>query len=246
MAQPLLLLNGYAAGSADWDPAFLDALRESFDVIAPDPRGIGDGPALGGELTIAQLAGDALDRMDAESVERATVAGWSMGGFVAQEVAARAPDRVAGLALLASDPGAEAALDPEVWARLTDHSGEPIEQARRLIDLLFPPDFAGQVFDRFGQLVADARAALDPAVLSAQEAAMEAWHASPGGGRMASISTPAVVIAGELDVVIPPENSKLLAEGIEGARLEVIAGGGHGFMAQQPQRAAELVASLRS
>lgn len=238
-------MNGYAATSADWDPTFRARLDDTFDVIAPDPRGMG-GAALGDEeMTIELLAADALEVLDARGVERATVAGWSMGGFVAQQLAADAPERVSGLALLSTDPGAEAVrADPEVWARLTDHGGEPIDQARRLLGLLFPPDFAAQMFDRFGEVVAGARAQLDPAALTAQEAAMDAWHASPGAERLASISTPAVVVAGEEDVVIPPANSRLLAEGIEGARRELLPGCGHALMAQRPERAAELIASV--
>ncbi len=246
MAPALLLLNGYAATSADWDPTFRARLDDAFDVIAPDPRGMG-GTKLGGqEMTIELLAADALELLDARGVDRATVAGWSMGGFVAQQLAAEAPERVSGLALLSTDPGAEAErADPEVWGRLTDHGGEPIEQAGRLLNLLFPPEFAAQMFGQYGQVVADARAGLDPAALTAQEAAMDAWHASPGAERLASISTATVVLAGELDVVIPPSNSGLLAEGIEGARRELFPGCGHALMAQRPERAAELIASVR-
>lgn len=245
MALPLLLLNGYAATSADWDPAFRKRLDEHFEVIAPDPRGMGGTPLGGQEITIPLLAADALSLLDDRGVERATVAGWSMGGFVAQELAATAPDRVSGLALLATDPGAEAELcDPRLWADLTSHEGDPVEQARRLLGLLFPPEFAAQVFERFGDVVAQGRAALDPAALSAEEAAMDAWHASPGAGRLAAITAPVVVMAGTEDVVIPPGNARLLADGIEGARVELMPGCGHALMAQQPDRCAELIASL--
>ena len=245
MAPALLLLNGYAATSADWDPTFRELLDDAFDVIAPDPRGMGGAELGEGEMTIELLAADALELLDARGVERATVAGWSMGGFVAQQLAADAPERVIGLALLSTDPGAEAVrADPEVWARLTDHGGQPIDQARRLLSLLFPPDFAARMFDQFGEVVAAARAQLDPAALTAQEAAMDAWHTSPGGERLAAISAPTVVIAGTDDVVIPPANSRLLEQGIEGARLELLPGCGHALMAQRPERAAELIASV--
>lgn len=246
MAPPLLLLNGYAATHADWDPTFLGLLGDSFDVIAPDPRGMGGTPLGGEELTVPLLAADAVGLLDDRGVASAVVAGWSMGGFVAQELAATAPDRVKGLALMATDPGAEAELaDPSVWAALTSHEGDPIEQARRLLGLLFPPEVAARVFDQFGQVVADARAALDPAALSAQEAAMDAWHAEPGTDRMAAIDAPTVVMAGGEDVVIPPGNARLLADGIPGARLELMDGCGHALMAQRPERCAELIAGLR-
>lgn len=245
MAPALLLLNGYAATGADWDPAFRGRLDEAFEVIAPDARGMGAAELGQEEMTIELLAADALELLDARRVERATVAGWSMGGFVAQQIAAAAPERVSGLALLATDPGAEAEpADPGVWARLTDHSGEPIEQARRLCGLLFPPAFGAAVFERFGQVLADARAALDPAALSAQEAAMDAWHASPGAERLAAIEAPTVVVAGSEDVVIPAANARLLADGIDGARAEQLPGCGHALMAQRPDRCGELIAEL--
>jgi pimeloyl-ACP methyl ester carboxylesterase len=246
LAPPLLLLNGYAATGDDWDPIFRARLADVFDVIAPDPRGMGGAELGDEEMTIELLAADALGLLDARGIERATVAGWSMGGFVAQQLAADAPERVSGLALLSTDPGAEAErADPEVWARLTDHGGEPIEQAARLLNLLFPPEFASGVFAQYGDIVAAARAGLDSTALTAQEAAMDAWHASPGGERLASIAAPTVVLAGELDAVIPPSNSGLLADGLGDARRELLPGCGHALMAQRPERAAELIASVR-
>jgi hypothetical protein len=65
---------------------------------------------------------------------------------------------------------------PEAWARLTDHSGTPREQATRLISLLFPPELAEEIDRQFGAIVAEARAGLSPAALAAQETAMEAWQ----------------------------------------------------------------------
>src|SRR5581483_11122779 len=101
--------------------------------------------------------------------------GWSMGGFVAQRLAELAPRRVAVLALIGSDHGGPAAVqpDPEVWARLIDHSGTPREQASRLISLLFPPAQAAEVDERFGEVVAAARARLSPRALESQERALD-------------------------------------------------------------------------
>jgi pimeloyl-ACP methyl ester carboxylesterase len=127
----LLLVNGYAATGGDWDPAFVGGLAESFEVICPDNRGVG-GSALGdGELTIDDMAADLEALLDAVDAQGLPVVGWSMGGFLAQRFAVRAPERVTALALLATDPGApdSTAADPKVWARLTDHSGSPREQA---------------------------------------------------------------------------------------------------------------------
>lgn len=240
---PLLLLNGYAATKDDWDPLFLDALGGGARVICPDHRGIGASPVLPGETTIAAMAQDALALLDALGLGTADVAGWSMGGMVAQELAAQAPDRVRRLALLSTDHGGPDAVraDPDVWARLTDHGGTPREQATRLLSLLFPADVAAGIDAQFGDLVAQARAALPAATLTAQERAIDRWHATPAGERLARISAPVFAAAGTEDVVIPCENAARIADALPGARHEAFPGCGHAFMAQRP---AELAAAL--
>src|SRR4051794_40648446 len=224
---PLLLLNGYAATEADWDPTFLGALSERSRLLTPDHRAD----------SIEAMAADALAALDAEGIERVAVAGWAMGGFVAQVLAARAPERVSHLVLLSSDPGAEfVAPPPDIWAALTDHSGTPREQATRLIGLLFPPRVAKMIDQSFGEVVAEARARLTPEWLDAQERAMDVWHAEPGEERLAGVRAPVLIAWGDQDVVIPPENSALLARALPEAWVCPFAGGGHAFMAQEPER----------
>jgi 3-oxoadipate enol-lactonase len=243
---PLLLVNGYAATGADWDPSFLDGLGESCEVICPDNRGVGDSEPGVGELTIDGMAADLEGLLDALEVERLPVVGWSMGGFVAQRLAERAPARVAALALLATDPGGADSVPaaPEVWARLVDRSGTPREQAARLISLLFPPDLAPEIDRKFGAVVAAARAGLAPAALAAQEAAMEAWHRDPRGGVGEVGATPALVVHGSLDAVIPVANAGALAARFPAARVEILKGCGHALVAQRPQRIVESIRAL--
>ena len=152
----LLLLNGYAASSEDWDRGFLTKLGRSFEVICPDNRGIGASELGEGKLTIEGMAADFEVLLDSLGVERTAVAGWSMGDFIAQRLAARSPARITALALLSTDPGGQRAVlaEPAVWAALTDHTGSPRLQAWRLISLLFPPQVAEDIFRRFGDLVA--------------------------------------------------------------------------------------------
>jgi 3-oxoadipate enol-lactonase len=240
---PLLLVNGYAATGADWDPAFLDGLAASFEVICPDNRGVGDSELSDGVLTIDGMAADLEVLIDALGIERLPVVGWSMGGFVAQRLAERAPRRVAALALLATDPGGPDSVPaaPETWDRLTDHSGTPREQAARLISLLFSPELAVDINRQFGEVVATARAGLSPALLTAQEVAMEAWHRDAHPSSEAARGMPVLVAYGSLDVVIPPANAGILAARFPGATVEIVDGCGHGLMAQQPQRLGELI-----
>jgi 3-oxoadipate enol-lactonase len=242
----LLLVNGYAATASDWDLALLGGLAESFELICPDNRGVGESelgdPA---ELTIDSMAGDVEAILDAAGLERAPVVGWSMGGYVAQRLTARAPERVSALALLSTDPGGPTAVPgrPEDWAALLDHSGTPREQASRLIALLFPPDLAPKIDRLFGDVVAAARAGMDPATLAAQEAAMATWHARDSLDPVPTPAPPVLVLHGDADAVIPVANADVLAARWPGARVERFAGGGHAFMAQFP---GEIVARLLS
>lgn len=242
---PLLLVNGYAATGADWDPTFVELLCASHRVICPDNRGLG-GSALGeGELTVEAMAADLEALLDRLEIERTAVAGWSMGGFVAQRLARRVPDRVTALALIATDPGGPDVVtaETEVWQQLTDRSGSAREQASRLIPLLFPPALAPAIDEQFGDLIAAGRERMAPQALAAQERAMQGWHRD-GVGEPVGTLPPTVVIHGEEDVVIPVANAKLLAARWPGARVELIAGAAHAVMAQEPQRVAMAISAL--
>jgi pimeloyl-ACP methyl ester carboxylesterase len=142
---PLVLVNGYAASSADWDPTFTAALARAFTLICPDNRGTGDSE-LGDPdaLTVDAMADDVETLVGELGLGRPALAGWSMGGYVVQHLALRSSACTSAIALLATGPGGGAGVpaEPYVWGRLTDHSGAPREQATRLISLLFPPDVA--------------------------------------------------------------------------------------------------------
>jgi pimeloyl-ACP methyl ester carboxylesterase len=240
---PLVLINGYAASGNDWDPGFLDALGRASTVVCPDNRGIGASPPSGGDLSVASMAADVLALMDAREIDGADVVGWSMGGFVAQTLAATAPDRVRRLVLLSTDgggPGAVAA-QLDVWKALVDQSGTPREQATRLLGLLFPVGLAASIDAQVGEVVATARARLLPGTLAAQESAMTRWHAEPADDRLQAIVAPVLIVAGTDDQVIPPANAELLADALPGSRLVRFDGGGHAFMAQEPERLAGLI-----
>lgn len=239
---PLLLHNGYLATKDDWDPAFLAALAERWEVIAIDSRGLGDWDGPLGEPDAAGLAADALAVLDALGIERATLAGWSMGGFAMLEAALTRPERAERLVLLATTAGGAAGTraSPEVSRRLRDATGTPEEQARRLISLLFPDGVWQPIADEFGDVVAAARERLTDAAIAHQTAILDGW---PGvSGRLGELRMPVLVAAGLEDLVIPAANALALAEGVPQSWLARFPGVGHGLMAQVPQVLAALIA----
>jgi pimeloyl-ACP methyl ester carboxylesterase len=245
---PLVLITGYSGAAAGWDPQFLAALGRSFEVICPDNRGMGRSQLgeLDEPLTIDAMAADVEALLNAREIDRLPVVGWSMGGFIAQALAIRAPHRIEALVLLSTNPGGTAAVppDPDAFAQLTDHSGTPREQATRLIELVFPPAVAAEMDQRLGEPVAAARAELKPAALQAQQEALAAWSAEAQLPPKPGYPLPVLAACGSEDIVIPPENTDRLAAKWPGCRVERFAGDGHSFMAQEPDRLAGLITSF--
>jgi pimeloyl-ACP methyl ester carboxylesterase len=244
--QPLVVLNGFAATSADWDPSFIDRLASSNQLILLDNRGIGRSTDNGRPFDIAQLADDAARVIETLGIERANMLGWSMGGFIAQALALQHSRRINKLILLSTDPGgADADLaSAAVWSQLIDMSGTPHEQARRLLSLLFPSDVAESIYRKFGDVVAAARTQLSPRLINRQAAAMDAWHRTGVASRLREVNIPVLIATGTADIVIPPSNALRLVNAIPGAWLAQFNGGGHAFMAQYPRRLADLINSF--
>ncbi|MCB0871530.1 MAG: alpha/beta hydrolase [Solirubrobacterales bacterium] len=244
---PLLLINGYAATKDDWDPTFLANLATKSTVICPDNRGVGESARGVQEVSIASMATDLVSVLDDLKINYVDVAGWSMGGFIAQKLVAWIPRRVRSLTLLSTDTGGTGVdrRSPEAQAALADKTGSPEEQANRLIDLLFPPEFAEQVKSAAGSIVAAARADLDPDVLAEQEQAMADWYdAEPPIDQISDLAHdgfPVLIAHGLEDRVIPVRNSRILSGALEDAWLARFPGGGHAFMAQEPERLGNLI-----
>jgi pimeloyl-ACP methyl ester carboxylesterase len=243
---PLVVLNGFGATSADWDPSFIDRLASSNELILLNNRGIGGSTDDGQPFDIAKLAADAAYAIELLGIERASVMGWSMGGFIAQALALNYADRVDKLVLLSTDSGGiEADLaSPDVWSELVDTSGTPNEQARRLLFLLFPTDAAESLYSEFGNIVAAARAQISTELLHRQAAAMNAWHQTGVASQLREIRLPVLIATGTEDIVIPASNSLKLVSAIPGAWLAQFPHGGHAFIAQYPRALADLINSF--
>jgi Predicted hydrolases or acyltransferases (alpha/beta hydrolase superfamily) len=241
--RPLLVLNGLAATSADWDPLFIERLASANELILLDNRGIAASTDNCAPFDIDQLAADAERVIDVLGFQRVSVLGWSMGGFIAQTLALQHPTRLDKLILLSTDPGgADAKLaSPGVRSQLIDTSGTPREQARRLLSLLFPGALADSIYDQYGDIVAAARAQLSSELVQRQAAAMDSWHRDGAGSRLQELRTPTFVAAGIEDIVIPASNALTLVNTIPGAWLAQFKEGGHAFMAQYPRPLADLI-----
>ena len=233
--RPLLVLNGFGATSADWDPSFIDRLASSNELILLNNRGIGGSTDDGQPFDITKLATDAAHLIETLGIKRVSVLGWSMGGFIAQALALNYTDRVDKLVLLSTDSGGSEAdlAASDVWSELVDTS--PNEQTRRLFFLLFPIDVAESFYREFGDIVAAARAQLSVELMNRQAAAMNAWHGNGVASQLREIRVPVLIATGTEDIVIPASNALKLVNTIPGAWLAQFPHGGHAFIAQYPR-----------
>ena len=232
---PLLLVEGLGYGLWMWRGQS-PALEEKFRLILVDNRGVGRSTPLPGPYSIPEFARDALAVLDAEKVERATVLGASMGGMIAQSLAALAPDRVHALVLACTLPGGPESkpMPPETWAEVTRQvAGESErDRLRRTMLVAMSPKFA-QEHDREVEAILDDRIAspTDPAQWMFQASSAVAFDASASDARL---DLPVLITTGTEDRVVPWSNSLVLYKTLPRASLVLFRGANHLHLIERP------------
>jgi pimeloyl-ACP methyl ester carboxylesterase len=237
-ATPLVLLQHFRGNLDNWDPALIDALARGRRVITFDNRGVaassGTTPS-----TVAQMALDAIDFIDVLGVGEVDLLGFSLGSFVAQEVALVRPSIVRNLVLASSAP--QGASGMHGWApAVIGAVGKPETSAAEYLGVFFTSSEASraagqQVAGRvFGARTADRDAPTSWQTRLAQYDAVCAWG-QPNHSlleRVSAIDKPVLVANGDSDPMILPRYSYLLAGLIPGARLKIYWDAAHGFLFQ--------------
>lgn len=232
---PLLMLMGMGASGEMWGSDFLAALAGRFRLIIPDNRGTGLTGRGAAPYTIARLAADAAGVLDAAGVRAAHVLGISMGGMIAQELAAAHPARVGGLALGCTTCGGRRA----VWPRRRVFVDLERYGLLGAASLVVTPEFLARRPSLLTGLGLRALARpTPPEVVREQLAAIARFDMS---GRLHTIAAPTLVITGDRDVLIPPENARILVRSIRGAQGVIVKGAGHCFFWEAPERAAAAI-----
>jgi 3-oxoadipate enol-lactonase len=247
--EPLLLIMGLGANADWWGDEFLQPLAERFHVVTFDNRGAGRSERPEGPYEVPQMAADAAGLMDHLGWESAHVMGASMGGMIAQELALQFPERVRRLVLLCTFCGGSEHVPakPEVLSILAmPREGlTPADIARASLYLLFPPEYIEGNPDLMDDVVNTILIApIEPKCFVWQYQGVSMWscHARLGGLRH-----PTLIVTGTEDVLIPPENSRIIAEAISGSHLVEIEGAGHGLQTMFPEKvASEVISFLES
>ena len=238
---PLLLVQGVGLARNGWGPA-LDLLAERFAVIAYDNRGIGDSDAPPGPYSVAMLAGDALRVLEEAGVSRTHVLGASLGGLVAQYLAAEHPERVDRVVLCCATPGrSEAFPVPEPTLRLLAEAAA-LDRETAMRRFTRNALSAGASDELVAEIV---RRRLETPQDLAAWGAQVAAGAGFQGVELGRIAAPTLVLHGSEDDVVDSRNSALLADAIPCARRQGLAGG-HMFWWEAPAEFTRVVAEFLS
>jgi pimeloyl-ACP methyl ester carboxylesterase len=239
---PLLLICGFGASSAVFDP-LAGMWSTRFRCITYDHPGTGRSSKRACPVSTAGLAAGAVRVLDELEIDSAHVAGLSLGGAIAQELALRFPHRVRGLILASTSTTGPLSSppDPRKLASATARIVKESVQRRRL--WLAPAFFSEGFVER------------EPNRAAALMRPLTAYPAPPwslAGQYLAAglhdraldlhhIRAPTLVMHGEDDVLVPVANAELLARGIPDVELRIIPDAGHGFPVEFPEETFEIV-----
>jgi pimeloyl-ACP methyl ester carboxylesterase len=235
---PLVLLQHFRGNLDNWDPALVDALAADRRVVTFDNVGVG---ATTGKTpnTVEAMAHGAIAFLEAMDLRRVDLLGFSLGSFVAQEIALIRPDLLRRIVLASSAPQGAAGMHgwaPEVIGAI----GVPEVTPQGYLSVFFAPtdtsSAAGQ--QAAGRIFGARTTGRDEPTTwqtrQAQYDAVCAWGIPNHSllQRLAAIEPSVFVAGGDGDPMIPPRYSYLLAGLVRDARIKIYPDSAHGFLFQ--------------
>jgi pimeloyl-ACP methyl ester carboxylesterase len=234
---PLVLLQHFRGNLDSWDPALIDALASARRVITFDNAGVGGSTGTTPD-TVAQMARDAIAFLAALDLGQVDLLGFSIGSFVAQEIALRRPAVVRRLVLASAAPQGAAGMHgwaPDVIGAI----GTPQTSPEEYIGVFFAPSSSSrqagkEAMQRMYARTQDRDTATNWATRQAQYDAVCTWGIPDHAllQRLSALRLPVFVANGDSDPMILPHYSYLLAGLIPQARLKIYPDSAHGFLFQ--------------
>lgn len=233
---PLVLLHGYPLDHHLWD-AIVPGLKDTFDLIIPDLRGFGESTTMDAPYTMDDFASDIAGLLDQLGIQKAALAGHSMGGYVALAFARLYPERVSALALVSS----QVAADPP--DRKEGRYKSAVEVAEKgisgIVETMTPKFTADPHWQAFARKNMEAQQ--PAAYIGALKAMAERTDATP---LLSAIKYPVVVVHGDADTLIPIERTRDVKAALPASHLFEIKGVGHMPMCEAPNETAQALMML--
>ena len=225
--EPLILIMGFGAEGDVWEK-HVSVYEQHFSCIVLDNRGVGRSDQPKGPYTTAMMAADTIAVMDHAGVSKARVAGISMGGAIAQELALNYADRVKSLALISTWP---------VFNNYTKTVYENLKKLRvtskpddfmELLQLwIFAPPYYKEGIADLKEGQQGARDNNNPQTQNGFEGQLDACIYHDTVSRLSQIKVPTLITIGAMDIFTPPAFSKMLHSGIQDSEYVSFPTGGH-------------------
>jgi pimeloyl-ACP methyl ester carboxylesterase len=228
---PVILLNHLGAVLDNWDPRVVDGLAAQHHVIAFDNRGIG---ASGGKTpdTVEAMARDAIAFIGALGYSEVDLFGFSLGGFVAQDIALRRPGLVRKMILAGTGPAGGVGIDKVTGVTILDSVKAVLTGKDPKENLFFTTTANGKRFvKRLKERRTDRDKSISVTAFRKQLKAIHAWGVAPAAD-LSSVTQPVLVANGDHDRMVPSINSKDLADRLPNATLRLYPDAGHGGVFQ--------------
>jgi pimeloyl-ACP methyl ester carboxylesterase len=234
---PLVLFNYLAANMDDWDPKVTNGLAAEHDVIIFDYPRVGKSSSET-PSTVAALTKHCAAFCRAMGLTQFDIVGFSLGGMIAQQLAAEHPDLLRRIILLGTGPrGGEGMVFNEL-------SVDELKNAEALLmNAFFTPSEASQAsgrayIERLKSRGTDRDAPVTEQSTAAEIAAIREWGVIPASDRFAMLSKihhPTLIVHGNKDVIVMPINAFLLAEHLPNAQLIMYPDASHGAQSQHAE-----------
>jgi pimeloyl-ACP methyl ester carboxylesterase len=231
----VVLVHGWMVSGAVWDSMVERMDLTGLRLVIPDSRGTGQSGKPTGGYTLQGLAQDVLAVADAAGAKRFTVVGHSMGGQLAQWVAAQEPSRVEALMLLNPVPAAGLPLPPDAAGLFRTSAGSR-EKQTTIINL----SCKSLGTDILETMLKDAANTSAPAI----ENIFDAWTKGGFADKLSAITAPTLVVATD-DAFLPPAFLRdAVVNPIRRARLAYLPGPGHYPQVERPVEAAAMLTAF--
>ena len=244
---PVILFAHFRASMENWDPSVTDGLAAEREVILFSNTGIG---LTSGETpeTVKEMAQDAILFIEALGLKQVDLLGFSLGGFIAQQITIDRPDLVRRLVLAGTGPEGGQNMQeypPEITALAINEV--PVMEDFQV--LFFSPSKAGQnagkaFWERRHLRTAQTEPPSTPQVMAAQAKAIGLWGIpAKSYPQLNEIKQPVLITNGSNDVMVPTINSYITYVNIPNSKLILYPDSGHGFLFQYPE---EFVADVNA
>jgi pimeloyl-ACP methyl ester carboxylesterase len=237
---PVVFLQHFRGGLDHWDPKVTDGLAKDRPVILFNNAGVASSEGAPAD-TVAGMARHGIAFLKALELKSVDLLGFSLGGFVAQQIILENPDLIRRAILAGTGPQGGEDMDT-FTPKVAEHATREKPVLEDFLYLFFSPSersqAAGRAFweRRHFRLDQDIPSSL--ATMGAQANAIAAWGAVPQIDRyvsLRSIKQPVLVVNGAEDIMVPTINSFILQQNIPNATLIIYPDSGHGAIFQYPE-----------